>query len=78
MIDVSERLHGLIDPAAGVRRDQFVPDRTRETVDLETPARRATSTIVTRPRRSPSSSRSVGPVMACRALGTYQFAESRP
>src|SRR5580658_7261631 len=33
-----------------------LPDRTRETVDFETPARRATSTIVTRPVRSPGSS----------------------
>src|SRR6266581_6499731 len=32
-----------------------LPDKTRETVDLETPARRATSTIVTRPTRSAES-----------------------
>jgi hypothetical protein len=28
-----------------------LPDKTNETVDLETPARRATSTMVTRPTR---------------------------
>src|SRR5208282_4478118 len=45
-----------------------LPDRTRETVDFDTPARRATSTIVTRPPRSPASSRPVDPDTAFAAF----------
>src|SRR5208337_862929 len=45
-----------------------LPDSTRETVDFDTPARRATSTIVTRPVRSPASSRPVDPDIAFAAF----------
>ena len=65
MIDVAERLHGAIDPLrACFGATSSLPDRTSETVDLDTPARRATSTIVTRPARSPVSSRPIAPDIA--------------
>src|ERR1700736_4536892 len=39
-----------------------LPDNTNETVDLETPARRATSMMVTRPTRSAASPLSVSDI----------------
>ena len=60
MIDIAERPHRPRDALARRLGDQLrCPTSTSETVDLETPARRATSTIVTRPDRSPDSSLSL-------------------
>ena len=55
-------------------RPGSLPPSTSETVDFETPARRATSTMVTRPSR-PSASRSSAPSFIDRAIrfGTFQI-----
>src|SRR6266436_1309386 len=49
-----------------------LPDKTSETVDLETPARRATSTMVTRPTRSTASPRSVSNI-SLPIFGSFQY-----